>query len=67
MLEKPNKDNKYIPTQVDNFSNPRVIHLKICGSCPLTKNVPTRRLVKNACIYMVSVKKFQLNQLFLLI
>ena len=44
MLEKPNKDNKYIPTQVDNFSNPRVIHLKIGGSCPLTKNVTNQEI-----------------------
>ena len=42
MQDFPTKSpGEEIPTQADNFRRPRIIYLKICGSCPLNqKNYP---------------------------
>ena len=60
MQDFPTKSpSEEIPTQVDNFSQtPELLAWKSAEAVPSPKNLPTRRLVRKACIYMVSVKKF---------
>ena len=58
MQDFPTKSpSEEIPTQADNFSQtPDLFTWKFAEAVPSPKKLPTSRLIRKACIYMVSVK-----------